>query len=225
MNINQLKYFQAVCQEKSVTKAAEKLHISQPCISNAIKCLEEELDVSLFFRDKNKALIITRTGEFFLEKITGILNHINQLSEDVKAFDRTQKKVIKIGCSMMGVNAFFYPFFNLQKHYPHISFDFSEATKEQILLALSEGNLDYGIIALDGEEPDPFSYVHLTDMQIHFRLQNQFVSDGYTNTVALHAPAALLPCKNYKIGLVWSPENKELCTLKELPDILSNYFV
>ena len=57
MNVNQLKYFQAVCEEKSVTRAAERLHISQPSISNAIKCLEEELDVPLFVRDHKKLTI------------------------------------------------------------------------------------------------------------------------------------------------------------------------
>lgn len=46
MKLHQLRYFQEVCRQHSITKAAEELHISQPAVSAAIRELEEEKGVS-----------------------------------------------------------------------------------------------------------------------------------------------------------------------------------
>ena len=50
MTLNQLRYFKAVCQYDSVSRAAQRLNISQPSVSNAIKELETEFGVRLFNR-------------------------------------------------------------------------------------------------------------------------------------------------------------------------------
>ena len=52
MDFKSLEYFEAVAQELNFTKAAERLHMSQPPLSNAIKQLEEDLGVQLFIRGK-----------------------------------------------------------------------------------------------------------------------------------------------------------------------------
>ena len=53
MNITQLKYFHAVATYRTVSLAAEHLYISQPSLSNAIKELEKEFSVNLFYRRYN----------------------------------------------------------------------------------------------------------------------------------------------------------------------------
>jgi molybdenum-dependent DNA-binding transcriptional regulator ModE len=53
METNQVRYFLALCEEKSFTKAAKHCGVSQPSVSNAIKRLEEELGGDLFHRTKN----------------------------------------------------------------------------------------------------------------------------------------------------------------------------
>lgn len=216
MNINQLKYFQAVCEANSVTKAAEKLHISQPSISNAIKCLENELDVSLFLRD-NKKLTLSQTGEFFLEKINCILNHLDQLSIDIKTFDEKRKNTIKIGISVMDINAFFKTFLQLQKQYPRVQFQFSEGSKREVREQINEGALDYGIIVLEEEDLEAFAYAHLLDMRIDI---------GTKNSIAVNETSAkaLYFGQSYEVGIIWREDNFALANVESLPEQLAKEF-
>ena len=73
MELRHLKYFQIVANERSFTKAAEKLNISQPPLSRQIKDLENELGVKLFIR-KYKNLELTKQGELFLDYANKIID-------------------------------------------------------------------------------------------------------------------------------------------------------
>ena len=67
MQLRHLRYFQAVAQEGSFTRAAEKLHMAQPPLSRQIRQFEEELGVALFERT-TRALRLTEAGRFLLEQ-------------------------------------------------------------------------------------------------------------------------------------------------------------
>lgn len=73
MELRHLKYFQIVANERSFTKAAEKLNMSQPPLSRQIKDLENELGVKLFVR-KYKNLELTKQGELFLNYANKIID-------------------------------------------------------------------------------------------------------------------------------------------------------
>ena len=66
MELQQLKYFRAAAEMQHVTRAAEKLFVSQSAISRAITQLEEELGVKLFNR-QGRAIVLTRYGQLFLD--------------------------------------------------------------------------------------------------------------------------------------------------------------
>jgi len=72
MDFKSLEYFEAVAQELNFTKAAERLHMSQPPLSNAIKQLEEDLGVQLFIRGK-RHLTLTPAGTHLLQRAEEIL--------------------------------------------------------------------------------------------------------------------------------------------------------
>lgn len=70
INLNLYRVFYYVAKEKSITKAAKKLYISQPAISKSLKRLEEELNVDLFYRNLN-GVELTEVGKvfyFYIEK-------------------------------------------------------------------------------------------------------------------------------------------------------------
>ena len=76
MKIIQLEYFCAVCRYHSITQAAQKLYVTQPAISNAIRELEKEFSVSLFSRTKNH-IVLTKEGEAFYQKASVLLDNIH----------------------------------------------------------------------------------------------------------------------------------------------------
>lgn len=76
LNLNLLKYFYEVVNEKNITRASEKLLISQPAITKAIKELESELNTKLLERNK-KGCIPTVEGAVLYEHIKDIFNNLN----------------------------------------------------------------------------------------------------------------------------------------------------
>ena len=67
MELRTLRYFTVVARELNITRAAEKLHMSQPPLSNQMHALEEELGVTLFYRGKRR-LQLTQEGELLLRR-------------------------------------------------------------------------------------------------------------------------------------------------------------
>ncbi len=77
MEKQQLRYFVEVARLEHITKAAEKLHISQPSVSLAIRRLEEEVGVPLFNRE-GRNIKLNNYGKLFLETATKVLNIIDE---------------------------------------------------------------------------------------------------------------------------------------------------
>jgi len=72
MEFHQLRYFTAAAEDMSMSRAAERLHVTQPALSRQIAALESELGVALFDRVK-KRIVLTDAGRFFLPKARQII--------------------------------------------------------------------------------------------------------------------------------------------------------
>ena len=72
MELRQLKYFREVAERQHVTRAAEKLFVSESAISRAVTQLEDELGVPLFYR-QGRAVVLSPYGRLFLENVTRAL--------------------------------------------------------------------------------------------------------------------------------------------------------
>lgn len=72
MEFHQLRYFAAAAEAMSISRAAEKLHVTQPALSRQIASLEADLGVALFDRIK-KRIVLTEAGRFFLPKARQII--------------------------------------------------------------------------------------------------------------------------------------------------------
>ena len=94
MDLRTLHYFVTVAEELNITRAAEKLHMSQPPLSAQIKSLETELDTELFIRGKRR-LKLTESGQLLYRRAKEIL----------KLADKTRSEVLSLGEGMRGTIA------------------------------------------------------------------------------------------------------------------------
>ncbi len=149
MKFHQMQYFQAVCKQGSITKAAELLNISQPSITLAIKELESDLKVNLFRRTYNKKLALTGEGEYFLVQIEKILNEIDNLTEKMQDMGG-KRNLIKLGMPIQ-VGALFLPLLinNFQQRYPEIELELIECDSSHIMEMLMDEKLDIAIASAD----------------------------------------------------------------------------
>ena len=82
MRLEQLYYFAKIYDEKSISKAAEQLFVSQPALSIAISNLEKELGVRLFDRNRN-SLSVTAEGERIIGFVREIIHNVDNIHESL----------------------------------------------------------------------------------------------------------------------------------------------
>ncbi len=96
LNFRHLHYFWTVAKEEHLTRAAERLHVSQSAISSQIRQLEEELGHELFVRDGRK-LRLTEVGSLVLGYAEGIFNLGAELLETVRGGDGQDMAELRVG--------------------------------------------------------------------------------------------------------------------------------
>ena len=106
MELRHLRYFIAVAEEEHITRAAERLGMQQPPLSQQIKAIERELDVQLF-RRKARGVELTDAGRVFLDNARAILARLDHAFETSRRTARGEQGRIRVGVTPTGP---FHPF-------------------------------------------------------------------------------------------------------------------
>jgi len=107
MNINKLRIFHEIFVTGSITRAAERSHVSQPAASKMLSNFEEEIGYKLFERNNGK-LIPTDEAHYLHEEIYGLLQSVNHLEDSIKGAKNNKKGRLRI-CSILGPSYRFLP--------------------------------------------------------------------------------------------------------------------
>ena len=95
MELAKLRYFYTVAKHGHVTRAAEEIHIAQPALTKAIKQLEEEFGVPLFYK-KGRNIHLTVFGEYLQGKLEGVFSQLDGIATDLEALKKEQRNTVKI---------------------------------------------------------------------------------------------------------------------------------
>ena len=96
MELHQLRYFRAVAECRSFTRAAKREHVSQPALSHQVMKLEDELGAKLFNR-KGHLVELTSYGEAFLPKIENILQQLQEARTQILEMAEVEKGKVTLG--------------------------------------------------------------------------------------------------------------------------------
>ncbi|OIB03808.1 transcriptional regulator [Paenibacillus sp. LC231] len=143
MELKQLQYFMAICEELHFTRAAEKLGVSAPNISQQIRRLEEELGVLLFDR-VGKTIVLTDAGAILREHGAAVFRHLQQAGDAIADLKQMQGGSLSIGVLPGDADLMFNAMLlNFHQTYPTLSLSLLETTKvtEQVL----DRSIDVGV--------------------------------------------------------------------------------
>ncbi|MBV8466157.1 MAG: LysR family transcriptional regulator [Burkholderiales bacterium] len=154
MELRHLRYFVAVAEELHFTRAAERLHIGQPPLSQQIRALEEELGARLFERDKRN-VSLTDAGSQFLLRSREILGAVETAKREVRRIVAGEQGVLRVGFTSS------LPFTSLlpellhdhRQAYPDVKLELREMYTNPQFDALQADNLDVGLVRFTGREP------------------------------------------------------------------------
>lgn len=144
MTLQQLKYVVTVAETGNISEAARKLYISQPSMTNAIKELEEEMQL-LIFRRTNKGVIVTNEGDVFLAYARQVLEQASLL-ENKFIGGVAQKPKFSVSCQhySFAVNAFV----DVIREFDASEYDFTlrETQTHEIIEDVSRMKSEIGIL-------------------------------------------------------------------------------
>lgn len=143
MELRHLRYFVAVAEEQSFTKASEKLFIAQPPLSRQIQNLEGELGIQLFERG-SRPLKMTEAGQFFYQHAVKLLAKAEEVKSMTKRVGLIEK-TIKIGF----VGSLLYGLlpqivYQFRQQQPQFKIELIEMGTTEQIQALKEGRIDVG---------------------------------------------------------------------------------
>jgi len=163
MDHRYLRYFIAVAEELSFTRAAEKLHTVQPSLSQQIRRLEEIVGTPLFHREKHR-LHLTEAGRIFLQESRSILQQTSRAIALARQAARAEAGFMTIGF-VPGVEGKVFPRILpiLRAKYPDIELSLRTLTSPQQLEALQSGEINAGFLRPPVDDPEINSEVILND--------------------------------------------------------------
>ena len=98
MELRHLRYFIGVAETENVSRAASKLHVSQPALSRQIRDLEDEIGVTLFERTA-KSVALTKAGHVFLEAAREVLQRVDEAVKGTRAVAHADETELHVGYS------------------------------------------------------------------------------------------------------------------------------
>ncbi|MCH6267974.1 LysR family transcriptional regulator [Neobacillus citreus] len=150
MNIEQLEHIVEVSKTKSISIAAQNLHVSQSGMSRAISNFEEELGIKVFKRSK-LGTIPTDEGIQIIKYAYEALMKLQKIKEEAQLYTTSITGELKVVTTPGFMNLLLKPLSAFKKEFPKVSIEVSEKGTDYIVNDFQENKIDIGLITIYGD--------------------------------------------------------------------------
>ncbi|MCY7282884.1 MAG: LysR family transcriptional regulator [Cyanobacteria bacterium CAN_BIN43] len=205
MELRHLRYFIAVAEELNFSRAAERLHISQPPLSQQIQALEEELEVKLLDR-KHRPLKLTLAGQTFLEEARLTLIQLEQATQITKRVHQGDLGYLTVGFTSSIPNSILPDILRMfQARFPSISLIWRELASQPQMQGLRDRQIDVGFFhvpTLNASDGDlDFMTVLQEPLILVLPESHRLASQTQISLKALASEAFVMPMRQIVPGL------------------------
>ncbi|MFN6513197.1 MAG: LysR family transcriptional regulator [Nostoc sp. CreGUA01] len=145
MELRHLRYFIAVAEELHFSRAAERLHIAQPPLSQQIQQLEAQLGVELFHRKTKRQVQLTEAGQVFLQEAYQLLAQLQKAIEVTQKIGKGEKGQLRIGfTSLVTYNLLPVILRQFREQFPEVELILQELTTTEQERSLRENRIHVG---------------------------------------------------------------------------------
>jgi DNA-binding transcriptional LysR family regulator len=146
MELRHLRYFVAVGEALSFTKAAAQLRIAQPALSRQVQDLEDEIGVDLLKRSP-RGVALTAEGKLFLDRAREIMQRADESVDQVRALARGQYGELHVGYAPSPTVEILPPALAaFQKAFPHVNVLLHDGSRRELVEGLEDGTLQLAIM-------------------------------------------------------------------------------
>lgn len=148
VNLEWYRVFYWTAKLGSLSRAAERLHISQPAVSQTIKLLETKLEGQLFFRT-SKGVTLTVEGEVLFRYVEQAFSFVEIGEKKIAEMHNLHSGEINIGANDTLCKHYLLPYLEkFHKQFPNIRIRITNRTTPETISLLKEGKIDFGIVSL-----------------------------------------------------------------------------
>lgn len=153
LETRQLRYFVAVAEELHFGRAAKRLHMSQPPLSQQILQIEAMLGVQLFERTR-RSVKLTHAGDVFLGQARTVLSRLDDAVDTVRAASRGEGGLLRLGCTSAGAYTIMPTLLRcFRERFPRTEVVLHELLSGEQTRDVLEARLDIGLVRLPREQP------------------------------------------------------------------------
>ena len=163
MDMRKLRYFLTVAEEGQITKAAQKLHMAQPPLSQQIKLLESELGVKLIERSGSRKIQLTAAGQMLRVRAKQLMALSEKTATELKDIEEGLQGTLPIAIAASW-DAAFLPkkIHSFREQFPRIHFQIWEGDADKVEELLRNGIAEIGIMRIPANS-DHYEKVILQD--------------------------------------------------------------
>ncbi|CAM3719855.1 LysR family transcriptional regulator [Mesobacillus zeae] len=159
MDIRQLRYFIAIAEEKNITAAANRLHISQPPLSMQLKQLEQELGVNLVERN-GKRMELTDKGRLLYNHALHLVNSLEEVKNELAETEEGRKGTLALGINTLSFPGITELLHQFHGQYPQVTFKIVQNDSAFLSEQIRNRTIELAFIRLPLEQRD-LTYQHL----------------------------------------------------------------